>query len=419
MNFSELIALGKTLIERGENPESIYRSAIRAVKSLCEAGMADEAVSASIYIYNELIKIRETEALNALFHRDTQFLEDYATPYAQPARGNNVAFVLPSGAKLGHADVLERVVAMAKRKPTIITLGKVSEALRAAMPDVVEGPLGTRLQRLHWLHDELTRRQCGTLVWVSGGPMAPFAFASRMAERQAFWAMRYHGMVSEHADLLITSCFHRGRDSRLINSRQWELVPFPWPAAIRAGDASKYRDSFKDWFVFGTVARHEKIAEPAYLQAVAKIINHCPGSLFAWTGAKGYESVAAKLDALIPGRHCFMGWVKCEEAIPSFDVFLETFPLGGVTTAYAMDVGVPAVFMNDSQGICGLAGEGLGVDSVERFVDRAVTLYRMDGARSLMREQHADFAVRNHAMAEQDVDRLFSLLGECEMAEAA
>lgn len=419
MRFSELIEVGKHLIESGNPSHDIYREAIRCVQNLALSDEIQYALSASVVIYNELVKPQDSEKIIFEFHRDTDFLTTYAKR-REPARGDGVAFLLTSGASLGHSSVLAAILREAPkpRRYFVFFLGKLSDKLAAEFDPahvVVCPHMDGHLPRFDWLHEEMVKRGCGTLVWVSGGPLASFAMAQRIAEHQVFYAMRYHGMVSEHADQFLTLSGTREQSSGfMMNGRTWDVVPAPWPAIPPRGSAeaiARYTEQYQSAYVFGTVARQEKMS-PAYLDCVCRILKRTPGSIFVWTGRPECIAITSHFEkAGLSHRHGSLGWVNPGEAIPSFDCFLETFPIGGVVTAQAMTYGVPAVFLNGATSVCAYAADdSLKVHDPHMFVDRAVAIYQSPATRDITVQRQAEFVEEQKRLAPADAQRVFDVL---------
>jgi hypothetical protein len=105
-------------------------------------------------------------------------------------------------------------------------------------------------------------------------------------------------------------------------------------AAIRA--------RFPGKTLVGAVARAEKIANRDYLAAVTGILQRHPQAVFLWTGNSELAEITAAFQAAGVADRChFLGWVDPTPYILAFDLFLETFPLTGITAAWSMALGKP------------------------------------------------------------------------------
>lgn len=346
-------------------------ASLEALHVAITQGDADQALRIEKELYLSVVKQTETEE-----HYRSEFekFSDGMRALGEsrrgiPATGDGVCFFFHTNSPLAHAGLVrEAVRERGKRKviacvfdgapePMHQFLGVPTYALDAEAFDA----------RFERLREIMTREGCGTLVWVSAPLYADYAMATRIAERQTFWAMRFHPVTSPHIDGYLTQG-RRSEQGRTINGRAWRCVHAPWSVTKRAVDplqAERYRLQLGHEIVLGTVAREEKIAHPQYLETVATVLRELPQAVFIWTGKKERADIRNFfLETGLARQQRFVGWVEPDKFICLLDVFLETFPQGGTMTALAMEHGVPVVAMNSPAAFFGWLEEiprGAGV----------------------------------------------------------
>lgn len=409
--MSEVLERGKDAIRRGEDPTKWYDLAMTALRNACEARDADIALALEVLIYQSFIRECESDAMVYEYCKTVSPWMEGMAGKVEPAKGEGIGFILPSGSYLANAEVL---ISVLRHKPApVFILGVASEKLRQELSGITFFESGKDTgagQRIDWLHAELTKLRIGTAVWVSGQALVHYAFAKRIAERQIYWTLRYHGINSNHVDRLITSSFPRDTKEVEVHGNKWVCAPIPWPKKTERGDEEKIqrlREATRGYFVMGVVAREEKMT-PEYLSSVRHILKECPQSAFLYTSAKAYPLVDEILGDFT-GRVGNMGWVKPEDTIPAFDLFLDTWPLGcGLTSMVAMDVGVPIVYMQGSMGSCGLSGGG--AEDQYSYIKHARLLYGSEEMRRMRVESQSETARQNRERSKEDAEHLFRVI---------
>lgn len=104
----------------------------------------------------------------------------------------------------------------------------------------------------------------------------------------------------------------------------------------------------KDLIHLGTLARSEKIAQPAFLETVKNIMLNDRRVMFHWTGREQHPSTIEFFKKYgLSKRHIFHGWVQPYDYLKHLDIYLDTFPFGtGETFVLAGLMGIPLVAMN-------------------------------------------------------------------------
>lgn len=410
--ISEVLELGKDAIRKGTDPSKWYGLSMRALKNACDAKDIDIALALEVLIYQSFIREYESEEAVYEFCKTVSPWMEGLAEKVEPSKGDGIGFVLPSGSYLANAEVLISVLRKVNNG-TVFILGNASVRLRQELTgiDFVESGKGLgNKARIDWLYEEIKKRWIGTIVWVSGQALVHYAFAKRIASKQMYWTLRYHGITSNHVDCLITSSFPRDQEKVEINGRTWVCSPIPWPEKVKRGDEekiNKLKEVTRGYFLMGVVAREEKMT-PEYLKAVGHILTECPTAAFLFTSAKPYP-LADEILGKFKGRVGNLGWVNPVDTIPAFDLFLDTYPLGcGLTSMVAMDVEVPIVYMKGSMGSCGLSGGG--AEDQYSYIRQAVLMYQSDGIRKIRTENQTLLANLNHGRAKRDAEQLFRVI---------
>src|SRR6202008_1224480 len=103
------------------------------------------------------------------------------------------------------------------------------ERLRGAGAEIVPvidalGPIAPLDARFRWMRESMAQASVRVCVWVSVPTMAAYAFATRLAPVQIFWAMRFHPLSGSDIDGYIS--WGAGEEvTRRYGEQDWEVVP--------------------------------------------------------------------------------------------------------------------------------------------------------------------------------------------------
>ena len=260
-----------------------------------------------------------------------------------PSKGPVVAFVVHAASLLAHVQLMRGVL---REKDIVVVLGGDTEAFHNLLPckAICLPPLPIH-ERFEALRDRLKENRVGTLIWVSVPMWARYAFALRLAEKQVFWAMRFHPIAP--GDLNITAG-KRGEKTRMFHGVEWACVHSPFNVEIQPVDKLRCEALRPPYaYIYGTIARPDKLT-PEYLDCVARILEAHPEAGFLWTGRQEKPLIRQFFRSRgLSSRHWFAGWVDPDPFVNLMDCFLETFPLGGLTTFTAMGHGIPVVALQN------------------------------------------------------------------------
>ena len=357
-----------------------FDAAVQFLRHFIRAGDAESALAVEVAIYEAFVKSLEDEAhyerCFALWRDDMAALgrgyrqAGTIAPAASPRR---VGFVFPNGVVLGHTEVLFRLLGSRDREaiePRIYSFSGCAPdfAARAAELGVpVEafpergrwsGPPDGFVPRLAWLREAFARNADTTAVWMSTPVTSLLAFAMGIAPVQVFWSLRYHPVRLAEIDGYITYGSW-GESERTFHGQRWTVCPVPLALerrAIAPHEIAELRGRFPQKVLLGTLARPEKIASPAFLDCVARILSRHPECGYLWTGQARHAGIDAFFrDRGVAERCHFVGWIDTALFGAALDVFLESFPLGcGITGYQAMAAGVPLVSFLDANTVFGM-----------------------------------------------------------------
>lgn len=275
------------------------------------------------------------------------------TPSVPP----RVAFIIPNGNILAHSEVLLAFLAGLKQMadppmdPGVVIysaaggeLSKRLDQLGVAW-DAVGPPSQSRSEHF----DEVARRIAAfgadSVVFVSLPQYLAYFVRRPLANIQIWWSMKFALPNFEQLDGRV---FYRSLFDRQVEiaGRMWRGGPLaftaPAPAAKEAVAAIRAR--FEGKVILGTIAREEKIANDDYLAAVVDILRRHPDAVFLWTGREQPQQVLNAFAAGGVADRChFIGWVDPIPYIEAFDLFLETYPLTGLMSGWAMALGKPII----------------------------------------------------------------------------
>jgi glycosyltransferase involved in cell wall biosynthesis len=179
-----------------------------------------------------------------------------------------------------------------------------------------------------------------------------------LAPVQVFWALRFHPVAGPYIDGYL-SYGAPGQRERFFGKQAWRVVPTPLAIEAPHADPQEVRlvrAQYPEPFLFGTVAREDKIRSPEFLKAVAAILKAVPAAGYVWTGREHDRRIDEFLAAQgVAERSHFAGWVDAPLYGSAFDAFLETFPLGcGVTGYQALGAGTPLLSYLDENTVFGM-----------------------------------------------------------------
>ncbi|MCQ4161681.1 hypothetical protein NON00_17340 [Roseomonas sp. GC11] len=187
------------------------------------------------------------------------------------------------------------------------------------------------------------------LVWLCVPFGLAYAFGRRLAPVQVWWSVKFHPPAAPDADLRLGTFpaqpLRLDREGHawlnLPGCMEVELAP-PDPAARAA-----LRAPFGGGLLLGTLAREEKMAEPAFQQAVIAILRAVPGAHWVYTGQAPAAGLLERLaEAGLEGRAHFIGWVDTARWAAALDLHLESFPMaGGLVSMQCAAQAVPSVFL--------------------------------------------------------------------------
>ena len=274
-----------------------------------------------------------------------------------PATGKRVGFIVHAASLLAHVQLMRGVLRPDDR---VFVLKGDAEGFQGMIPcPAVSLPQVELPQRFEALRERLKEQQCGTVIWVSVPLYARYAFALRLARKQVFWAMRYHAVAP--GDLNITAG-NRGEKWRMFHGEQWRCVHAPFNIETKPVNklhAEQFRAPYG--FVYGSLAREQKYS-PEFLECVAQILESHPDSGFVWTGRKEPPHIRQFFrERGLSNRHRFVGWQDPDLFVNTLDCFLETFPLGGLTTFTAMAHGIPVVALRNEHSPIGSLDASAGL----------------------------------------------------------
>jgi hypothetical protein len=343
-----------------------------------ETGQHDIGLFLETQTYECLVKQKETE---------THFRELFATwteamlaagrrkGATLPARGltpgktrRRVAFFVHVASTLAHIDALINMLRGYRQleaqpfDPVVYCFQSRHPQMEAAFAElgvplvlmdvVAPETAGSTTARLLRIREKMAEEDVDAVVWISLGAMLAYTFALRLAPVQIWWAMKYHGLDFAEIDERVTSLSFSSQT--LVNGVPWRAGRLQTEERFdpaKTAEAESLVAGYRPATILGTLAREEKMLDPAFLDTVSGILEAHPETVFLWTGRNEHPVIrnhfrARGLDARTP----FIGWVETRLYAQVLDIFLDSFPFGcGFTALDAMAASRPVVFMASSQ----------------------------------------------------------------------
>lgn len=395
------------------------------------SGCYEDAFELEQDLYSKVTVTKETEAH---FRRCVSLWWDLAADAGRrlgsepaplaPGALPRIAFFLHSPKMLAHVrTLLGMLEGLARLRPAPIEpvvyvfysfSAELDTALAAHGVRVVyidragKGGLRGGYAKLLELRARLAADRVDALVWVSVVTMMAFAFGMRIAPVQIWWAMKYHSVELPEIDGYLTGGGVSG-GIKTIAGRRWRVGPVAaadWFAPQLAQPAREKRAALGVFrVVFASLAREEKLRNPAFLQAVARILRELPDAAFLWTGRERLAEVQEQLEALGVAQRCFfIGWVDTRLYAQVIDVFLDTFPAPcGFTLYEAMAAARPVVLYacpeSENNGLHALVAPLFAREEGTEADWRSIEcIFRPDGEKLYLRaasvEEYVAYALR-------------------------
>ena len=355
------------------------RVAAPLLRSLVAAGRGEVALQMEPEIYTRHVKTRETAEhfgrcydVLAPILRDAGRRAGVGRRPVGPATVKTryrVAFIAPQLSDLAHVhvalDILACIHGLERRRidGVLIGVAMVVDAIKSraallgvptiAVPDL-HVPGSTAGNLLLKLADYLAAEHFDAAVWVSTTDFCAYAFGVRIAPMQIYFAMKYHSFATPDIDAYLTGGAP-GERFRNIDGRRWRVGTTAYLDLYDPGAATGarlLRDQIgRDKVVLACLGREEKLESPAFLEAVAGILQRNPDAVFLWTGRRRSDMVDAVFDAAEVSAQCrYIGWVDTRLYAHVLDVFLDSFPFPcGVTALQAMAAGKPVLFFDSPE----------------------------------------------------------------------
>jgi glycosyltransferase involved in cell wall biosynthesis len=107
--------------------------------------------------------------------------------------------------------------------------------------------------------------------------------------------------------------------------------------------------------VLACIGREEKMLDPAYIDAIGRVLDACPDARFMWAGrsAESPDVSALLRQRGIRDKCRFVGWLSdTKVAAQAMDIYADSFPFASGHTAYeAMAAGKPVVVLKTPEAI--------------------------------------------------------------------
>jgi len=367
--FDQQLSEGESAFFEGDL--SRYRAKIedtgRFLGQLCQSGLVEVALTLEPSWYQRLVKkIESDDHYAACFRYHSSELWSAGRGISPGPAPNGdadcIAFVAQNSVLLGHTEVMLLIMqGWVRRFPTtrLIFIGftpcqpALAKRLTAlGVITITPSDRHTPIGLAEWLRKAIAAVGARTAIWMSLPIWVPFLFGYRVAQRQILWSLKFHAV--HLGEEVVHIGMTKEREGIVnIHGRPWLAFQPPLAVAIKKRDTAEraeLRGVNDNKFLFATLAREEKFNSVHFAQAVATILDRCPGSVFLFTGRSISPTLKnALVERGVAGQATFIGWVDTELCADIIDCFLETFPFGcGVTGMQALSHGTPVISLWDT-----------------------------------------------------------------------
>jgi len=338
----------------------------------------DNAIAFEGLLYEHYVKPTETEAhfawcmekIEPLFTQAAHAWRDELPPLPQAelTRPYRIGFFIHNASTLAHIEVLlntlkgYRMLDEQPFEPTVYCFsGKSPEMeqalarldVRLVMLNELSPETGASAwRRLLRLRELISEDGVQELVWVSLVTLLPLAFGLRLAPVQTWLAMKYRNFSQPDIDGYVTgSALTR---FATLCGRRWRMGMLgvdDWYDPALEEAATAIRASQDAPVVLMTLARTEKMQDPAYLAAMVAVLKAHPQVLFLWAGREQSPAIVkAFREGGVLEQTRFIGWVNTRLFAQVADIFLDTFPFPcGFTLFQAMAAAKPVVIYDSPE----------------------------------------------------------------------
>ncbi|MFT3752553.1 MAG: hypothetical protein QM800_06630 [Paludibacter sp.] len=427
-------------------PEEIQATlaaiAVPALQHLLDAGDTDAALKLEMQLYNQFVKVIETEQHFGectrrwvpMMTAAGRALALPVPPAPLPAQVRpKVAFVIHVAATEAHIEVVANILKGYRQleqqsfEPVVFCLFNEKPEMSALFQ-----PAGVTVQfldrqvkgrsivaRLRHVRGQVAAQGIDTLVWVSNPIWMSLAFGMRLARKQVWFALKYHDLSTPDVDAYMTG----GGMSRYkeFSGRQWRVGQAGYDNLFDAAltpAAQALRDELRaelrvelgaelrtasvgmpaaagQRVILGTFGRAEKVRDPQFLAAVCRVLQQHPQALYLWAGREQDVGIQSAFEqAGVAAQTRFIGWVNTRLYAQVLDVFLDSFPFPcGFTLYEALMASVPCVLMATTEsralGLHGYISPVLaGEDGMPGDAEKITAIYALDTGRPRLLLSH-------------------------------
>lgn len=271
---------------------------------------------------------------------------------------NIICYFLPSiDNDLAHVEILSRI--LSQHKPSDY---KIFVAGYSSKTDGCSSRFLTKLEKdgqieiipLKQTHDSLVKfitwfnhNKISQLILMSVPTLIPAFIGALGSDKVTWFSSKFELECFPTLTNRISCCGHEYQVKKIGNTI-WHRMP----AALDSENIPKYKKRIINDGSHRLVSinREEKIKNPDFLKAIARILQKNTKASFYWTGRTEDTSIKSYLENEGIGNRCqYIGWVNPVKALDEFDIFLDTPSLSGSVAATAFTAGIPLVTFRNSQ----------------------------------------------------------------------
>ncbi len=292
----------------------------------------------------------------------------------KPGPVRRVAFYVHNANLLAHVQVLLETLSAARAAQAdgyefsvfvhdgdIAAMASAFARCGVAVRSLRRSPTDAWFERLLALQRTLREENFAACFWITLVTHMAVAFPLRAAPLQGWWSMKYHAcdIAEIDARLAMENVVTRKR----MEGVEWRTLGTAsraWIDPAQSSEARALRATFgADKVVAASIGRESKLQAPAYLEAVARLLERHANLVFLWTGQVRHPAIQGFFDARgLGARALHVGWVDTRLYAQAIDLFLDSFPFPcGFTLKQAMAAGKPAVLFESAESLeTGVAG---------------------------------------------------------------
>lgn len=243
-----------------EGREHHFNLAVEELRDMANAHRVDVALIHENAIYNEIVKLTETEdetyekmqKIIPIMHGLGEYVRSKLPPLEETESQDQfkLGFIFPNGAFLSHSKlfhgICEGMLSLTEDqaiRPVIYNIGDLYPDFERAFNNLnipirtasLKGPTNSIVvNQVLNLRRLIAEDGVRITTWMSTPCAASFYLGARVSKVQCFWSMKFHTMISPSVDHYIAMA-SLWEETRTVHGQEWKAGPAVFANALEGG----------------------------------------------------------------------------------------------------------------------------------------------------------------------------------------